>query len=360
MQQQRFLMLDGLRGIAAICVMMYHRKLWIGGPGVLDHAYLAVDFFFALSGFVIAQAYGGQIGRTLSFVEFSKRRIIRLFPLACFGVLLGMLMVAGKMIRGEAMEFNSLVPTAVFSLLLLPTFWENDLWPFNPPLWSIFFELFINLVYAAIALLLVRRNLLLLIILSGAALVAATLHEGSLAIGYYHETFYAGFLRVGFSFFLGIYLHQLYRSGVGRGWRWGVLTPVLLVLCFMVPKAFTIGGIYDLVAVMALFPLMILGAAAVEPKRPAWAEISGHLSYPLYALHEPALLGVSAVFILLGHDVEQPSLPMALFRFAAVAAFAWAVLKLFDEPIRRQLSKRLLVRSPKVAPVPGSQGGGAA
>jgi peptidoglycan/LPS O-acetylase OafA/YrhL len=360
MQQRRFLMLDGLRGIAAICVMMYHRKIWVGGDGVLDHAYLAVDFFFALSGFVIAQAYGGQIGRTLSFVEFSKRRIIRLFPMACLGVLLGMLMAVGRMLQGEAAHFNSLVPTAVFSLFLLPTFWEDDLWPFNGPLWSIFFELFVNLVYAGIALHLVRRNLLLLITISGAGLAAATLYEGTMAIGYFHETFYAGFLRVGFSFFLGVYLHRLHQSGIGLGWRWGAFTPFLLVLCFMIPKTFTFGGLYDLLAVMILFPVMILGAAAVEPKRPGWAEFSGHLSYPLYALHEPALLGVSAVFIIAGYGVEQPSLPMAFFRFAAVAAIAWVALKLFDEPLRRLLSRHLLARSPKVAPVPGSQGGGAA
>lgn len=98
----RYEILDGLRGVAALLVVAYHllEIHYHGGPEQpINHGYLAVDFFFVLSGFVIGYAYddrwspnpsregSGVNGFTLW--TFFKRRLIRLHPMVIFGTLFG-------------------------------------------------------------------------------------------------------------------------------------------------------------------------------------------------------------------------------------------------------------------------------
>ena len=86
----RYEILDGLRGVAAIMVVLFH-MFECYSPGVtgqiINHGYLSVDFFFALSGFVITYAYDDRWNQ-MSTWSFFKRRIIRLHPMAVFGTLL--------------------------------------------------------------------------------------------------------------------------------------------------------------------------------------------------------------------------------------------------------------------------------
>ena len=79
--------LDGLRGVAALIVIVYHVfELHAGTP--VPHGYLAVDFFFILSGFVIGYAYDGRWGK-MTTGGFFKRRLIRLHPMVVMGALIG-------------------------------------------------------------------------------------------------------------------------------------------------------------------------------------------------------------------------------------------------------------------------------
>ena len=77
-------LLDGLRGVAALVVIWYHVFEGFAASPVdqrFNHGYLAVDFFFILSGFVVGYAYDDRWKRrTLSFGGFIKRRLIRLHP----------------------------------------------------------------------------------------------------------------------------------------------------------------------------------------------------------------------------------------------------------------------------------------
>lgn len=74
----RYDILDGLRGVAALVILLYHV---LEGCGViLGHGYLGVDFFYVLSGFVIGYAYDDRWGR-MNVGGFFKRRIIRLHPM---------------------------------------------------------------------------------------------------------------------------------------------------------------------------------------------------------------------------------------------------------------------------------------
>ena len=90
----RYEILDGLRGIAAMLVVAYHLfETYYGGKPdqPINHGYLAVDFFFVLSGFVIGYAYDDR-WNNMSTWAFFKRRLIRLHPMVIFGTLFGALM----------------------------------------------------------------------------------------------------------------------------------------------------------------------------------------------------------------------------------------------------------------------------
>ena len=89
-KKQHFEILDGLRGVAALVVLVFHVfEVFAGGDHkklMFNHGYLAVDFFFLLSGFVIAHAYDNR-WNTMSLADFAKRRLIRLHPMIIIGML---------------------------------------------------------------------------------------------------------------------------------------------------------------------------------------------------------------------------------------------------------------------------------
>lgn len=349
LSNQRFLALDGMRGLAAISVMVFHRKPWLEPPWLLDHAYLAVDFFFILSGFVLAHAYSERLRLGMTVKNFMLRRLIRLYPLAVVGVLMGMLMAFGFYLQGQGEKFVNLPAAAVFSLLLLPTFWEeaffdSTYWPFNTPLWSIFFEMIASVFFALFAVRLILSRLVFLVIVLGILLVLSVWHAGSLELGQSPITFWFGFLRVGFAFALGLLLQQLYNRGVGANWRAGWLAPLVLVATFLIPKSASMGGLYDIVVVFILYPLIVLSSAHVEPLFPRLARLSGDLSYPVYVLHMPLLHGVAAILALAGLSGEPDLLGM-IFRFCAVILLSWLALKIFDEPVRKALAPLASVRA---------------
>ena len=90
-----YALLDGLRGVAALLVVWYHifeGFQFAGNKPVIDfinHGYLAVDFFFILSGFVVGYAYDNRWGKTLTLGGFFRRRLIRLQPMVIMGAVIG-------------------------------------------------------------------------------------------------------------------------------------------------------------------------------------------------------------------------------------------------------------------------------
>ena len=96
--KRHFEVLDGLRGTAAFAVVLFHIFEWLFpryADNPLRHAYLAVDFFFMLSGFVIGYAYDDRWPK-MKIGEFLRTRLIRLHPLVLLGVAIG---VFGLLVR---------------------------------------------------------------------------------------------------------------------------------------------------------------------------------------------------------------------------------------------------------------------
>src|SRR5262245_54602442 len=152
--KHHFVLLDGLRGVAALAVVIFHFMEWIFDPktNFIGHGFLAVYFFFCLSGFVIGYAYDERMSK-MGAVEFFKSRLIRLHPLVVMGSVLGLL---GFLLDPFALPFagdvSKIALLFICSLLLipLPIMEERffNLFAFNAPSWSLFWEYVANIFYA--------------------------------------------------------------------------------------------------------------------------------------------------------------------------------------------------------------------
>ena len=270
----RYVALDGLRGVAALAVVAYHAGVGLKLPWLAPRGYLAVDFFFVLSGFVLARAYGERlVARRMSALEFLRKRYLRLWPVACMGTALGIVLSWPAAARAPSV--------AGAGLLMLPNLWRADLtaYPYNPPHWSLWHELVANYVYGVFAPRL-------------SAVLLGTWIAGSAFILSYHvlETGSGDDLRlarVAYSFAMGVAIQRArpVRANVG------ILTlSALLILALSLGRPSRV----DLALTLVLFPVLVwVGASTTVSRRLApicsWI---GRASYPLYAWHMPILLRV--------------------------------------------------------------------
>ncbi len=175
-----FTTLDALRGAAAVIVVAYH-----AGTRRVPGGYLAVDLFFALSGFVLAHNYGGALNGWRDAGAFMVRRLIRLYPLyglalaVGFGVHMVATLPAGTFWPSRAL--GTLAANAVFAPAAPAFLVTWHLYPFNPPAWSLFFELAVNALFALAAPFLRGwRPLLTLVGLGAATLIWVAIVHGDL------------------------------------------------------------------------------------------------------------------------------------------------------------------------------------
>ena len=156
-----YLILDGLRGVAALIVICFHLfEAYAINPveQSVNHGYLAVDFFFMLSGFVIGYSYDRRID-TVSSSNFLLRRLIRLQPMVVIGAILGAVMFyfqGCEMWNVGSVGLSSLFGTTLLNCFLIPSTMSMDIrgwgemFPLNGPCWSLFFEYIAYVLYAFI------------------------------------------------------------------------------------------------------------------------------------------------------------------------------------------------------------------
>ena len=342
MQKPHFVVLDGLRGVAALCVVIFHfsemviydySKLWFG------HGFLAVDFFFCLSGFVLGYAYDDRIAK-MGLGSFLKARLIRLHPLVVLGAVLGLIAFYANPF-GIAPGYTSGRIALIFaaSVLLLPygAMQERgrNLFGLNAPAWSLFWEYVANLIFGLV-LYRIRRSALVALTMVAAAVLCWTAHRaGNLSGGWSSRNFWDGGARVAFSFSAGL---LVYRMGWRPRSRLGFTAlSVLLVLAFVMPYAQR-AWIREAAVIVVYFPFIVaLGAGAVvTPKIERLCRISGDLSYPLYMTHY-AVMWIWGDYAV-KHNLASHGLwpPVALGVLITVV-FGWLVFKLYDQPVRQYL-----------------------
>ena len=167
---------------------------------------------------------------------------------------------------------------------------EVDLFPVNSPAWSLFYELFINTVYALVWSRLSATVLKLTVLVSGIVLVIWTIYHGNLDLGPRWATFFGGFVRVCFSFFAGVLLYRLsYGSRRSISLVWPLATGTMMLAVFAVSVSVAFRPWFDLACALAFFPALVALGSRFEPSGITLRsfETLGLASYGLYAIHFP-------------------------------------------------------------------------
>jgi peptidoglycan/LPS O-acetylase OafA/YrhL len=286
--------LDGMRGVAAIIVLMHH-VLWdFGRLPLLSEGYLSVDFFFTLSGFVIARGWEDRMGHDLSPMRFIKARISKLYPVMSAGFLLGAIVY---LIHGAAPQ--AIFAALILQSLLIPAWWsDGPVFPLDGVEWSLFLEIAANLLHIALLRRLSDKIMWLFLVFMGAALIFEAVSYHSLGIGDRGPSFFSGIPRVLFSYTIGIALHRAsvpwkLRRRAPPSWQAVAVMFTLVIIIASLTTAVISKAIVDLTVVMLVWPALIwLGSVSrVSHRSLKLAALLGGISFPLYAVHVP-LLGV--------------------------------------------------------------------
>ncbi|MDE5608216.1 MAG: acyltransferase [Muribaculaceae bacterium] len=373
-QKPRYELLDGLRGVAAMLVIWYHFfEGFATSPTdqMMNHGYLAVDFFFVLSGFVIGYAYDDRWRKGLTPRRFMLRRVIRLQPMVVLAVVLGAVAwIVQGCVRwdGTPMPVGSLLVALLLGLVLIPVLpgadadvrGNGEMFPLNGPSWSLFFEYIGSLLYALCLRRLSVRALWTVVIVSGACLAATAFGNMS---GAYHlgvgwsladGGFFGGFFRLSFSFSAGLLISRTFRRRTIRGafWLCAAMMAVLMAMPYIGGDSISPwNALYDSAATLFTFPLIVwLGACGTTTDRfsTSVCNFLGELSYPVYIIHYPVMYLFYAWVWDNGYRFADVW-PACCVLFVVIILMAWAALRYYDAPVRRYLSDRWLSRPERKA-----------
>lgn len=356
--------LDGLRGIAALTVVCFHLFEAFATSHLdqkINHGYLAVDFFFILSGFVMGYAYDDR-AKTMTTKDFLKRRFIRLHPMVVIGALIG---AALFYLQGcevwdvSKVSVTMLTGATLLNLFLIPATpgseirGVGEMYPLNGPSWSLFFEYIGNILYILLIRKLSTPALSVLVLLAGAGLAAYAMlgPEGDLCVGFSMTPtgMLGGSLRLLFAFPAGLLLSRVFKPAKVKGaFRTGALA---IIIVSAMPRIggtehFWMNGLYDTLCVVIVFPLLVyIGASGKITNKTTnrVCKFLGDISYPLYMVHYPFIYWYFA-WVKNENLTFMESFPGAAALVAGNILLAWICLKLYDEPVRRYLTKRLFNR----------------
>ncbi len=371
-------LLDGLRGVAALLVLIYHIHEGFAfaeatngdGSGLittLNHGHIAVDFFFILSGFVISYAYDDR-WKKMSLGNFFKRRLIRLHPMLIMGAIIGTIsfLIGGcQQWNGTITPIGWVITALLLTMCMIPAIpgvayevrGNGEMFPLNGPGWSLFFEYIGNILYA----LFIRR-------LSTKALAAVTVGLGvihtwffvwnisgydSVGVGWTIDeiNFWGGLVRMLFPFSMGMLLARTFKPRQIKGAFW--ICSALLLVSFAVPYISPIGNLsmnslYEVICIALIFPFIVwLGACGYSSDRYTSNinKFLGDLSYPLYIVHYPIMYLFYAWLIEKRAYTWGETWEIASVVILSSIALAYICLKFYDEPIRKWLAHKFIKTS---------------
>ncbi|MGX7895055.1 acyltransferase family protein [Tsuneonella sp. HG222] len=308
----RLPLLDGMRGLAALYVMSYHAWLFgLAGP-LMQRAYLFVDLFFVLSGFVLAKAFDSKLRSGLTPAAFMRMRVARLWPMVAAGSLLGLLLFATAGRFAEGLRWLPL------SLLLIPALWlPRTLFPLNGPQWSLVLELVANLLHAVVLAKLRTAWLALAVGITGVILAICILRHGSNEFGMNGPQFLPGVARVMFGYGAGLLVARWHAGAIALRWPdlpWPAALALPVAVIAALPYAPLGHAAGDILIAIIAFPLWLILAirAPASTSAEPWLRRLGLLSYPLYAIHLPILQIVQLHFDPSVGRIVAPVLAIAL------------------------------------------------
>ena len=361
-------LLDGLRGVAAITVVWFHIFEAFATSHLdqrINHGYLAVDFFFILSGFVIGYAYDDRWGK-MKTKDFIKRRVIRLHPMVVMGAIIGAVMFYWQgcpVWDVSKVTIGALFMATFINALLLPATpgteirGLGEMYPLNGPGWSLFFEYIGNILYALFIHKFSTRVLAVLVFLAGCglALFAIGGPYGDICAGFSltGTKFTAGSLRLLFSFSAGLLLFRIFKPVKVKGAFW--ICSLSIIALLSVPRLggaeyLWMNGVYDTVCFAVFFPFLVyLGASGktTDKYTTRICKFLGDISYPLYMVHYPFIYLYYA-WVKNGNLTFQESFPGALGVVIGSIVLAYGCLKFYDIPVRKYLANRFLKHKNKI------------
>ncbi len=355
--------LDGLRGVAAITVVCFHIFEAFATSHLdqrINHGYLAVDFFFILSGFVVGYAYDNRWG-TMKTRDFIKRRIIRLHPMVVMGAVIGaaIFYTQGCSVWDVSqVSIWALLMATFLNMLLLPatTGMEvrgvGEMFPLNGPSWSLLFEYIGNILYALVIRKFSTKALAVLVLAAGCGLATFAILGplGDVCVGYSltGTEFTGGSLRLLFSFSAGLLLSRVFKPAArAKGAFWTCSLSVVVLLAM--PRIggadhLWMNGLYDTACCVAFFPFLVYLGASGKCTDKYTAQICkffGDISYPLYMVHYPFIYLYYA-WVKNNDLTFLESLPGAAGVVIGSIVLAYLCLKVYDIPVRRFLTSRFL------------------
>lgn len=357
--------LDGLRGVAAAMVVAFHLlEAHSGGNHlnqIINHGYLAVDFFFMLSGFVIGYAYDDRWNR-MSMGTFFKRRLIRLQPMVVMGSFVG----AALFWFQKAPCYPTMEDVSVGALLLvmllgctllpLPLKWDIRGWmemhPLNGPAWSLYYEYIGNILYALFIHKFSKTALTVFVAIAACFTVhhCLTAPAGDIVGGWAlnWEQQYVGLVRLMYPFFGGLLLSRLgwlIRTRKHAFW-WCSL---MIIVVLSVPRiggedGYWMNGLYEAFCIICIFPVIVsmgAGGRITGRRSAAVCKFLGDISYPVYITHYP-LVYIYTAWACNHQATLTEGLPYILLTFVGAFTLAYVSLKFYDLPVRKWLTKHFL------------------
>lgn len=368
MNKPRYDILDGLRGVAALMILLYHvfndAKSFFVWPATVNefyHSFLGVDFFFILSGFVMGYAYDQSLKTDMTLGSFIKRRLIRLHPMVVMGVLIGVVafVVQGcTKWDGTEVTMQALMLATLLGLFLIPSptsievRGNTEAFPLNGPHWSLFLEYIGSLLYGLLLHRLPTRWLRVwvacsIISIAGFALLT---EDGGIAYGWSSEpmNLCGGALRMLYAYPMGLLMARVFRKRQPKPIKGHMFLLCSLGLIVLLGIPFLgnkdVEAIYQLVCIFSFFPTIIWYGARgiVTGWRQTAVSFLGRLSYPLYAIHFPLIYLYITWVQRSGYTYAGYSQPWvaALVTLVASVLIATVCMLFYDEPIRRWLSKK--------------------
>lgn len=377
----RYEILDGLRGVAAVMVVIFHLfETYSNGPAaqIVNHGYLAVDFFFVLSGFVIGYAYDDRWGNMTTW-GFFKRRLVRLHPMLILGTIIGaavfFLSDCEVFPMASTVTWQKFLICFVLGLFAIPCGKNLDIrgWgevnSFNGPVWTLTFEYIGNILYALILRRLPKIGLAVLLVAAGFLTLNLTLdwdvfnmweeHKFNVIGGWSlaPEQLMIGFTRLLYPFICGLLISRILSgrateknpggsplSARGGFWWCSLIMVVILAMPCLGGRQCFADGLYQAVSIMIIFPaIVLLGAGSTTTGKTAkLCKFLGDLSFPLYLTHYPFM------YMQMSWAWTHKDAPMWMHVMVSLGILllslgvAWASFKLYDQPVRKWLTEKWL------------------
>lgn len=350
MNNQHFRSLDTLRGIAALAICLYHAHTIFGLNVLIPHAYLAVDLFFILSGFILVQRYAPEIAsnsRNISLSDFAIVRLARLYPLYLLVSIIGALYFAAWLFLNGQLFANlkNYILAIINAIIAIPYLAKpfddvGAIFPFATQAWSIFWEIIVSLAfYFHIKY---KNNYAFLISIIGfCILMVQTYSNNIIDGGWQAQNFFIGGLRAFTGFFMGVFTAEIYaqiqnyknktKHNIFEFFTFVFLTLTLAYCVFGKNSHFTTEACLIFVG----FPTIVIGAAGSRSPilNNKIGDFLGKISFSIYLLH--GIMAAVFITILNKTSIIKPGLLTGMIWLSVVIICSFISFKIYEAPSRK-------------------------